>query len=154
MHFCAVLRAIAQAGRVVNHIRHAVDRADRHHHMAGYVDQVADLERMHRGEARLRVVPVAEGAMVKARTHALVTRVARHAHAHAAVDVGDETAAVARVVAVPPAIALAEELECLAQDVGARQRQVVALRVGVFLQQRRQEPKLAIGIATRQFDHV
>src|SRR3546814_20082578 len=72
----------------------------------------------------------------------------------AAVDLGHEAAAVAGAVGVPPAVALAEELEGLADQVGTGQRQVVGGYVGGSRQQRRHDAQDAVVVAYRQFDHV
>src|SRR3546814_8125542 len=75
------------------------------------VDQVADLQPGCRLHALVAAVAGVEGEAVQRRADALRTGVARQLHAEAAVDLGHEAAAVASAVGVPPAIALAEELE-------------------------------------------
>src|SRR3546814_1669360 len=94
------------------------------------VDQVADLQPGCRLHALVAAVAGVEGEAVQRRADALRTGVARQLHAEAAVDLGYEAAAVAGAVGVPPAIALAEELEGLAEQVGTGQRQVVGGYVG------------------------
>src|SRR3546814_6701459 len=89
------------------------------------VDQVADLQPGCRLHALVAAVAGVEGEAVQRRADALRTGVARQLHAEAAVDLGHEAAAVAGAVGVPPAVALAEELEGLADQVGTGQRQVV-----------------------------
>src|SRR3546814_2845459 len=115
----------AAAVGVVDDVRHAVVVADHHHHVARDVDQVADLQPGGRLHALVAAVAGVEGEAVQRRADALRTGVARQLHAEAAVDLGYEAAAVAGAVGVPPAIALAEELEGLADQVGVGQRQVV-----------------------------
>src|SRR3546814_16030414 len=90
--------------------------------LARDVDQVADLQSGCRLHALVAAVAGVEGEAVQRRADALRTGVARQLHAEAAVDLGYEAAAVAGAVGVPPAIALAEELEGLADRVGQGQR--------------------------------
>ena len=55
---------------------------------------------------------------------------------------------------MPPAVTLAEELERLAHEVRARQRQVVGRAVGARRQQRGCEGEAPVCPAQRQLDHV
>ena len=107
------LRA-AEAGGVVDHVGLAVDLADHHHHVTGDVDQVADLQLAHDSQALGAAVRFVERDAVERRADRLVAGVARQLHAHAAVDLGDEAAAVAAVVVVAPTVALAEERKACA----------------------------------------
>ena len=148
----AVGTEVAAAVGVVDHPGLAVDAADEHHHVAGDVDQVADVQRRDRSHAlRARVAGLETGA----REHwadRLVAGIARQLHAHAAIDLGHETAAIAAVVGMAPAVAFAEELEGLADQVGAGQRQVVGFGTGVLLQQRGREAEAAVIAAHRQIE--
>src|SRR3546814_6006808 len=78
--------------------------ADHHHHVAGDVDQVADLQSGCRLHALVAAVAGVEGEAVQRRADALRTGVARQLDAEAAVDLGHEAAAVAGAVGVPPAV--------------------------------------------------
>src|SRR3546814_4984612 len=98
--------------------------------LARDVDRVADLLSGCRLHALVAAVAGVECGAVQRRADALRTGVARQLHAEAAVDLGHEAAAVAGAVGVPPAVALAEELEGLADQVGTGQRQVVGGYVG------------------------
>ena len=60
-------------------------------------------------------------------TGGLVAGITWQQHAKAAVDFGHEAAAVACAVVVPPAVALAEELERLRHEVARRRRQVAVV---------------------------
>ena len=100
------------------------------------------------------IVVGGERDAIQRRAHALIARVTRQLHAEAAIDLGHEAAAVARVVGVTPAVALAEELEALADQVRAGQRQIVRRHVCGSRQQRRREMQRAIGCAHRQLDDV
>ena len=52
----AVGAEVAAAVGVVDHVGHVVDAADHHHHVAGDVDQVADLQRGDRRHALVAAV--------------------------------------------------------------------------------------------------
>ena len=146
--------AIGDASRVVDDVRPAAVLPDHHHHVAGDVDQVPDLQLAQHGEPLLVIVVGGECDAIQCRAHALIARVSRQLHAEAAIDLGHEAAAVARIVGVAPAVALAEELEALADQVRVRQRQVVRGDVVSLLQQRRREVQRAVVGAHRQLDDV
>ena len=55
---------------------------------------------------------------------------------------------------MPPAIALAEELESLPQQVGARERQIVPADILGARQQRGRELQRTVGRAIRKLDHM
>jgi hypothetical protein len=139
LHALAVGTEPAAARRIVDHPGAAVDVADGHHHVAGDVDQVADLQVGDGAVAHRLAVLAGERQAIQRRADRLRAGIARQQHAEAAVDLGDETAAVAGVVVVAPAVALAEELEGLLQQQARGQRQVVGGGVLRARQQRRHQ---------------
>ena len=127
--------AIRDARRVVYDVGHAAIAADDHHHVARDIDEIADLQRAEHGESRRMIVGRGEGDAIQRRAHRLIACIARQLYAEAAVHLRDEAAAVARVVRVTPAVAFAEKLETLAQQIGAVERQIVAAYVRRLRQQ-------------------
>jgi hypothetical protein len=87
---------------------------DHHHDVAGNIDEIADREVAQFGQPTFVSVGLGEIEPVQCRCLRLVARVARQLDAEAAIDLGYEAAAVARIVRVTPAVALAQELESLA----------------------------------------
>jgi hypothetical protein len=132
---CAVGAEVTAAVGVVDHPGMPSMRPSDHHHVAGDVDQVADCSASTAAMRVARGVSVPRMDAVEGRADRLVAGVARQLDAHAAVDLGHEAAAVAAVVRMPPAVAFAEELEGLADQVGGGQRQVVGGAVGIARQQ-------------------
>ncbi|KAG1207859.1 hypothetical protein G6F35_010934 [Rhizopus arrhizus] len=149
LHTLAVGTEPAAACRIVDDPGAAVDVADGHHHVAGDVDQVAHLQTGDGAVAHRLAVLAGERQAVQRRADRLRAGIARQQHAEAAVDLRDETAAVAGVVVVAPAVALAEEFEGLLQQQARGQRQVVGGGVLRARQQRRYQLQSTIGFAYR-----
>src|SRR5436189_1104844 len=105
---------------VVDYIGLSVQAPDHHHYVTRDVDQVADLQRLHRGAPAFGAVRAFEVDALQRRALALVAGVARQFDAQAAVDLRHESAAIATVIGMAPAVSLTEELECLPQQVCAR----------------------------------
>lgn len=70
----------------------------------------------------------AEGAVAQRAAASLNGGTLLHQHAHAAIDLAGQAAAVAGIELVAPTVSLAEEFEGLAQDVRAGQRQIAGRR--------------------------
>src|SRR5262252_5453200 len=86
--------AIGDASGVVDDVRSAAVLPDHHHDVAGNVDEIPDLQLAQYGKPLLVIVVGGEGDAIERGTHGLVARVTRQLHAEAAVDLGDEAAAV------------------------------------------------------------
>lgn len=127
---------------------------DHQHHVAGDVDQVAHLQPrqlllpLRQGSALI------EGHAVQHRAARLVAGIAWQRDAEAAIDIQHEAAAIARGVIIAPAVALAQELERLAQQCCIAERQRTDMHIRTTRHQRRHQLQITARIALWQFHHV
>src|SRR6185503_12283873 len=94
-HTCSV--AISDAGGVMDDVRPAAVLSDHHHDVPRNVDQIPHLK-LAQDCKPFFVIVGSEGDAVERGADGLVARVTRQLDAEAAIDLGYEAAAVARVV--------------------------------------------------------